>query len=66
MKTLQKTPQFHEQQRLKELFQQLFNFQIWLEQATDRTDISRFEIEEITKTIDQLLTILMDRFYAEN
>jgi len=61
MKTFQ-TPLFDEHRHLKQLFQQLFYFQIELERIINNSDISRHEIEEINRTIDDLLTILIDHY----
>ena len=65
MKIVQ-TPLTHEQQDLKQLFQLLFYFQLRLERIMDGSELSKYEIEEITRSIDQLMTILLDRFSAED
>ena len=60
-----KTPQTHfenEQARIKDLFQQLFQLQIQMEECSDCRFQTENEVAELRNNIDQLMQTLMDRY----
>lgn len=62
MKTFQ-TQLFDGIQTEKQLFRQLFFFQIRLEEIKNDSNFSKEEVEEIIQWVDQLTTLLMKRYF---